>query len=628
MRISVLEYLEEAAARLPDKIAFSSDAEGVSFSRLVGIGRAAGTAIAEIAGGGSVAVWMERGPAEVAAFFSAMYAGSMYVPVDSEMGDARVREIIAKADPAAIICDGHTEAAARASGFAGAIILFSELCGRRADDAALAAIRSAQIDADPIYAVFTSGSSGSPKGVVACHRNAIDYAEALDEAVRADEETVFGVQAPLYLDACLKEILLTIKRGASAVFLPRALFSFPVRLIEYMNARGVNAVCWVASALHIVSSLGALDVAVPNLRFVAFGGERIITAQLEKWVRALPSARFVNLYGPTECTGMSCFYGIDAGSPLPDRIPIGKPFRNTSVALIGEGGEAIRGAGIEGEIYIRGSCVTLGYLNDPERTAEAFVPSPTSKAGAVAAYRTGDIAEYDDSGNLVYVGRADFQIKRMGYRVELAEIELSAQKSGADAACCVYDAVSGALSLFYSGAAGEGEIAKRLRAALPKHMAPDACRRLERLPQAMGGKTDRAALLALALWLYKPELLFAFPREEPLFWGVIMVCYPVASVLPQAILYRKLYERRYAPLFGSPRTSLLVGALAFSWGHLPFGNPFALLFTFFGGLLFLSTYRATRRLAPGILEHALYGNALFTIGWGAYLLHGTVALLR
>jgi|LSQX01.1.fsa_nt_gb membrane protease YdiL (CAAX protease family) len=131
-----------------------------------------------------------------------------------------------------------------------------------------------------------------------------------------------------------------------------------------------------------------------------------------------------------------------------------------------------------------------------------------------------------------------------------------------------------------------------------------------------------ALILTLALYLYQPWLLFAFPRSNLRFWLMVMVCYPFISVWPQALLYRRLYERRYAPLFSSPRASWLIGTLVFGFGHLPFGNLWALLLPTLGGLLFLRTYRRTGRLWLSILEHALYGNLLFTIGWGSFLFHG------
>ncbi len=136
-----------------------------------------------------------------------------------------------------------------------------------------------------------------------------------------------------------------------------------------------------------------------------------------------------------------------------------------------------------------------------------------------------------------------------------------------------------------------------------------------------------ASLLALLLAWLEPQALLGLPRRNLALWGLIMVCYPIISVCPQGIIYRVFYEARYAALFGEhPRLSLIAGAAVFSLAHLPFRNPWALLFTFFGGLMFLSTYRASHRVGISNLEHALYGDFIFTIGWGKYLYHGTQAL--
>lgn len=137
-----------------------------------------------------------------------------------------------------------------------------------------------------------------------------------------------------------------------------------------------------------------------------------------------------------------------------------------------------------------------------------------------------------------------------------------------------------------------------------------------------------ALLLTAGLWLHRPEWLFRFPRSSPSIWLLVMLVYPLASVFPQGLLYRKLFERRYAGLFSSPRASWLIGALVFGFAHLPFGNLWAVGFPFLGGLFFLRTYRRTGSLALSCVEHGLYGDLLFTVGWGVYLFHGgTQALL-
>lgn len=137
-----------------------------------------------------------------------------------------------------------------------------------------------------------------------------------------------------------------------------------------------------------------------------------------------------------------------------------------------------------------------------------------------------------------------------------------------------------------------------------------------------------ALVLTIALQAHRPRWLFSFPRTRPNLWLLVMLCYPLISVLPQGLLYRKLFERRYAVLFSSPRVSYWIGALIFGFAHLPFGNLWAIIFPFLGGLIFLRTYRRTGSLLLSGLEHGLYGDLLFTIGWGAYLFHGgTQALL-
>ncbi len=135
------------------------------------------------------------------------------------------------------------------------------------------------------------------------------------------------------------------------------------------------------------------------------------------------------------------------------------------------------------------------------------------------------------------------------------------------------------------------------------------------------------AVLTALLALHQPQMLFGFPRRSPRFWLFVMAAYPVLSVAAQGVLYRWFHEAVFAPLFGSPRRSLLAGALVFSYGHIVFHNLWAVFFTFIGGLLFLQTYRKSQSLLFSGIEHALYGDALFTIGWGAYFYGGTVTLL-
>ncbi|HOA85651.1 MAG TPA: AMP-binding protein, partial [Bacillota bacterium] len=337
-----------------------------------------------------------------------------------------------------------------------------------------------------------------PKGVAACHRSVIDYTESFCEALGLSEDCVFGNQTPLHFDAPLKEIMTTIKYGATTYLIPKKLFLFPVPLVEYLNEHKINTICWVVSALCTISALGALDIARPRyLKKIAFGSEVFPVKQFNIWRDALPDAEFYNLYGPTECTGMSCWYKVEGRVPEGGTIPIGRPFRNTRIMLIDENGKEAA-PGEPGEIYIAGTSVTLGYYNNPGKTDEAFVQNPLNRSYREIVYKTGDIARLNERGELVFISRRDSQIKHMGHRIELGEIEAAADSHERVArSCCLYDSENNKIVMYYTGEAGQGELLAYLKDYLPRYMLPAVIKKLDSLPLTPNGKLDRQALKKL-----------------------------------------------------------------------------------------------------------------------------------
>ena len=500
MQRNVLEYLEATADRLPEKIAFSGGESGLTFGQVQRAAQGVGTFLAQKGVRREpVAVFMERCPEAVAAFFGAVYGGGFYVPIDSEMPRYRIEQILHTLRPRAVLCSEKTRhSAGEAAGQAGgAAYLYTEAAATEPDMPLLREIRRAQIDTDPLYVVFTSGSTGVPKGVIASHRSVIDYVEQLSEILGFSESTVFGSQTPLYFDACLKELYPTIKFGATTYLIPKSLFMFPVRLIAWLNQYKINTICWVASALALVSGLGAFREDVPRcLHTVAFGSEVFPARQLALWRQALPEARFTNLYGPTEATGMSCYYHIEREFAPDEPIPIGQPFPNTGLLLLTEDGREAA-PGETGEIALRGTCLALGYYQMAEQTAENFVQNPLQSAWPERVYRTGDLGRYNERGELVFVSRRDHQIKHMGHRVELQEIEATAAlHPGVAAACAVYQPEKDHILFYYTGDAQEKEAAAFLRERLPRYMVPNRIQRLAQMPRTPNGKTDRRALTA------------------------------------------------------------------------------------------------------------------------------------
>ena len=498
---NVMEYLDKTVLLYPDKVAFSNGdiKSDLTFADLYKRSRAIGSLLS-IRGyyAEPVVVFMKKHPNAVSAFFGCVYGGCYYVPIDEEMPKFRTELILQTLKPRVMICDEETAELSRGMDYDGEVILYDEAIKTAIDDQRLGKIRDEQIDTDPIYIVFTSGSTGIPKGVVACHRSVIDYIENLSEVLEFNHETRFANQTPLYFDACLKELYPTLKFGATTVIVPKQLFMFPVKLVEFLNEHKINTVCWVVSALTMISSFKTFEKVKPEyLDNIAFGSEVFPIKQLNIWREALPNAGFTNLYGPTEATGMCCYFKVDREFDLDDTVPIGGPFRNTRILLLNEKNELCKD-GEEGEICVAGTSLTMGYYKNFEKTREVFVQNPLNDLYPELIYRTGDIGKRNSRGELCFVSRKDYQIKHMGHRIELGEIEVNVNNiEGIRHCCCVYDKEKDKIRLFYSGDIETGEVITVLKDKLPRYMIPNKVEKLDRLPLTANGKIDRKKLASM-----------------------------------------------------------------------------------------------------------------------------------
>lgn len=492
---NLLEYLEQTAARLPDKVAFEDVNGSVTYAQLMHKAKAAGTAIAAAAPSSrAVAVCMEKSVDAVAAFMAALYAGCFYCFVDPKQPAARNKAMLQPVEPAVVVYTGGSEKAAAALEMNALDIRL--LWETEIDEAALAAIRRRHIDLDPAYCSFTSGSTGTPKGVLVSHRSVIDFIDVFTPLFGIGEDDVLACQSPFDFDVSVKDIYSCLKTGASCFLIPKFYFVFLPNLLEMMTEKKVTTLIWAVSALCLLSEREALEFQTPPcINKILFSGEVMPPNHLLAWKRYYPEAKFVNLYGPTEIT-CNCTYHVLPEDYSGGEIPMGIPFPNERVFLLGEDGAEVTVPGETGEICVAGTAVALGYCGLPERTDEAFVSDPLTKLWNSRIYKTGDMARYGDDGLLYYSGRRDHQIKRHGRRVELAEIDRALHSiDGVQRACTVYIRESQTLVAFLSGQEPERKVfAKALAKLLPDYMVPDELIWQESLPLNAHGKIDRASL--------------------------------------------------------------------------------------------------------------------------------------
>ncbi len=489
---NVLEYLENSAKKFPDKTAFTDESGEITFKELLYKAKSLGTEIAKLNIRNSpVGVFVERSFETLIGFFGVLYSGNFYVPIDPKMPEQRIDIILNKTNPALIVYTTKTEKTAKTLNVDS--ISFNQKT--QINEEQLSNIRRKALDTDPVYVIFTSGSTGTPKGIVVSHKCVIDFTEWMAEACEVTEEEVMGNQAPFYFDCSVKDIYLTLKLGATTHIIPKKLFMVPLKLVEFLDEKKVTALFWATSAFHLVASSGILAKKAPShLKKVAPGGEAMLAKHLNVWKKALPYVKYTNLYGPTEITVDCSYYPIDREFEDYEAIPIGKACDNKEIILLDEKLNPVK-QGEPGEICVRGTGVTFGYYNDPEKTKEAFIQNPLNNRYPEIIYRTGDIGIEQNDGNIVFQARRDGQIKHMGYRIETGEIERAVNSfEKLKAAACFFDKETDRIICAFEGDCESNEILGHIKAIIPKYMFPNIFIKLDNMPYNANGKIDRPSL--------------------------------------------------------------------------------------------------------------------------------------
>lgn len=505
MTRNILEWLENAAGRTPHRTAYDSPEKCVSWGEILTQTKRIGTYIARrMSAQSPVLILMEKGPDCIAAMLGSVWAGCFYTPLDSSMPEARMQLVAEVLQPALIICEEKFQKTAENIAGGAGICSYEKLVGSFSasreeaavsndtemspgnediDEVLLKKRREEHIDTDLLYVLFTSGSTGIPKGVSITHRSVIDFIEWACEALQLPDGVRFGSQAPFYFDNSVLDIYSVMRKCGSLFVISKSDFLFPKRLAATLQTQQIDTIFWVPSALTALIKAEVLKPGMLKLQRVFFCGEVMPCSTLNLWKKVLPEADYVNMYGPTEITDVCSWYRIDRIFQDTEVLPIGRPCANTRIYLI------------DGELCVGGSCLAAGYYNASEKTEEVFVQNPLRRQIQERIYKTGDLAEYNEYGELMFLGRKDSQIKKSGYRIELGEIETALNAAdGVLLGCCWYDAECEQITAVYTGTAAEKEVKTSLKKALPRYMIPDLFVRTDELPRTGSGKIDRMTL--------------------------------------------------------------------------------------------------------------------------------------
>lgn len=497
---TIAGYLAKTANKYPDKIAFADTKREVSYKEFVENSKKIGSYIIKKQNviNKPIAIFIDKSVDCLEAMIGTIYSGNFYTILDTRSPKERIELILDTLEPTIIITNKKSEKKAQellADRKNIKVILYEECIEENIYEDLLEKINQEIIDTNPMYILFTSGSTGVPKGTVLSHRAVITYTKWVKETFNITEDTTFGNQTPFYFSMSITDVFSSMMTGATLHIIPKMYFSFPMKLLEFLNEKKINTIYWVPSALNIVANLGALDeIELPYLNRIMFAGEVMPMKQLNMWINKLPNATFVNLYGPTETTDICTYYIVNRKFENIETLPIGRHCDNCDVIIIKEDGKEAK-IDEEGELCVRGSFLASGYYKNPEKTKKAFVQNPLNQYYPELIYKTGDIVKYNENGELIYLSRKDFQIKHMGYRIELGEIENRINNiEGINNCACIYDSEKEKIILFEQGNIEETELLKQAKEKLPIYMVPNKIIQIEKMPYNANGKIDRVKL--------------------------------------------------------------------------------------------------------------------------------------
>lgn len=497
MKANMLEYLEETAERLPDKTAFYDDQESLSYAQLRDASRRIGSRLSAVCPPRQpIALLLDsRSIRNIPAMFGVLYAGCAYAPLDIAMPAERLHLLLTLMRPTAVLTDEKGKKALAACDLKDVPqIEYDEAVSAKTDEAALAAIRRQASVYDPMSILYTSGSTGIPKGSIQTHFSYVNWAEATNEVYSFTEDMVFGNQSPFFYANSVLDVISPVSLGATVYLLPAGVLSFPRRMIECLKNQHVTCLCMTPSSFINIVNAGVLTHGcLPELQWGIMSGESMPWLPLKAWMEATPNASWWHYYGSTEAFSVAVGK-VEKNHEDGERLPVGKPFSLVHILFLDEDGKEAA-TGEPGEMLISSPWIAWGYHRDEERTNASWAVDPLKRGWQEKFFRTGDVGYLQPDGQLMVLGRRDNQIKHMGYRMELGEVETSLRSmKGIREGCVLYDRENDRIFAFYAGDLDEKEVKRGLGAYLARYMLPDVFIRLEEMPHTGSMKIDRNQL--------------------------------------------------------------------------------------------------------------------------------------
>ncbi|MDB5905726.1 MAG: linear gramicidin synthase subunit, partial [Betaproteobacteria bacterium] len=498
---SIHELIEEQVRRTPQATAICDEDDALTYAALDERADRLARRLVDLGVGRDVRVGIcvERSLDMVVGLLAILKAGGAYLPLDPHYPAERIAFMLHDAGVGVVVTQ---EALLGLVGSAGARVVCLDSDRESIERTGDAGSAASQVSSEDLaYVIYTSGSTGKPKGVMVRHRNVVNFFTGMDDAIgagegAAGEQPVWLAVTSISFDISVLELFWTLARGYRVVINREQPGASATELLN--RHRVTHLQCTPSFLRMLIDQDGAAD-ALRGLSALLVGGEPLAPSLAQR-VAGLTHAALFNMYGPTETTVWSTVKRVDG--PVGHSVPIGRPIANTRVHLLDSTLQPVP-VGVAGELYIGGAGVTRGYLHRSDLTEARFVADRFCDEPDARMYRTGDIARYSGDGELVFLGRADDQVKVRGHRIEIGEIEfaLSRHPGVRNAAVAVRVDAGDARLVGYVAAADDaspsaGELRRFLAAQLPEYMIPAAFVFLDALPLTPNGKIDRRALPA------------------------------------------------------------------------------------------------------------------------------------